>query len=122
MSCKQIGKTFTAKLDWSRGGVLPRLTVKTSDETYIKSKTREYDAMATSHLMYIVVPLVIGYAAYSLVQKEHKSWYSWILNSLVGFVYMFGFINMTPQLFINYKVSEQVHTYCITTSYLWQPL
>jgi hypothetical protein len=36
--------------------------------------------------------------------QTHKSWYSWVLNSLVGTVYTFGFIMMTPQLFINYKV------------------
>ena len=55
--------------------------------------------------MYVVVPLMLGYAAYSLIHKQHKSWYGWVLNSLVGFVYMFGFVMLTPQIFINYKVS-----------------
>lgn len=72
-------------------------------ESYAKSKTKEYDTIATDHLLYVVAPLVFGYSAYSLVQGRHKGWYSWILSSLVGFIYAFGFVMMTPQLFINYK-------------------
>ena len=71
---------------------------------YNQSKTKEFDDIAVSHLMYLIAPLMVGYAAYSLMHHQHKGWYSWVLNSLVGFVYMFGFVNMTPQLFINYKV------------------
>ncbi|CAG8688894.1 35419_t:CDS:10, partial [Racocetra persica] len=41
-----------------------------------------------------------------LVYNSHKSWYSFILTTLVGFVYAFGFIMMTPQLFINYKLKS----------------
>jgi hypothetical protein len=35
-----------------------------------------------------------------------RSWYSWVLGSLVGCVYTFGFIAMTPQLYINYKLKS----------------
>ena len=35
--------------------------------------------------------------------------YSWVLGSIVGCVYMFGFIMMTPQLFINYKLKSTAH-------------
>jgi hypothetical protein len=35
--------------------------------------------------------------------------YSFIVGTLVGFVYMFGFISMTPQLFINYKLKSVSH-------------
>lgn len=64
---------------------------------------------------------MVGYAAYSLLNQQHRGWYSWVLNSLVGFVYMFGFVMMTPQLFINYKVSyvwrfALVCVFCRTTS------
>lgn len=70
----------------------------------LQSKTKEFDDIAAAHLFYLVAPLMVGYAAYSLLNQQHKGWYSWVLNSLVGFVYMFGFVMMTPQLFINYKV------------------
>lgn len=39
-----------------------------------------------------------GYALYSLVHERHKSWYSWAVTSLTGFVYVFGFVMMTPQV------------------------
>ena len=32
-----------------------------------------------------------------------------MLGSIVGCVYMFGFIMMTPQLFINYKLKSVAH-------------
>lgn len=40
---------------------------------------------------------------------EQKGWYSWVLNMLYGFLLMFGFIMMTPQLFINYKLKSVAH-------------
>ena len=72
--------------------------------SYTKTKTKQYDEEATRYLSYVLYPLVIGYAIYSLVYKTHNSWYSWILNSLVGAVYMFGFILMCPQLYLNYRL------------------
>lgn len=41
--------------------------------------------------------------------QEHKGWYSFFINTAVGFVYTFGFITMTPQLFINYKLKSVSH-------------
>ncbi|KIZ03444.1 Cleft lip and palate transmembrane like protein 1 [Monoraphidium neglectum] len=49
------------------------------------------------------------YAAYSLMYDTHKSWYSWVLGSLVGAVYTFGFILMCPQLYLNYKLKSVAH-------------
>ena len=42
------------------------------------------------YLSYALYPLVAGYAVYALLYRTHKSWYSWVLNSLVGAVYAFG--------------------------------
>jgi hypothetical protein len=36
-------------------------------ESYSQDQTREYDAIAVSHLLYVVVPLVMGYSVYSLL-------------------------------------------------------
>ena len=63
-----------------------------------KSLTKEYDRQAMVYLSYALYPLVAGYAVYALLYQSHKSWYSWILNSLVGAVYTFGFILMCPQV------------------------
>lgn len=54
-------------------------------------------------------PLLVGYCGYSLMYQEHKSWYSWVLNLLYGYLLTFGFILMTPQLFINYKLKSVAH-------------
>lgn len=35
--------------------------------------------------------------------------YSYILNTLVSSVYMFGFILMCPQLYLNYKLKSVAH-------------
>jgi hypothetical protein len=42
------------------------------------------------YLSYLLYVLVVGYAIYSLTYDTHKSWYSWILNSLTGCIYTFG--------------------------------
>ena len=57
------------------------------------------------YLSYILYPLCIGGAVYSLVYVPHKSWWSWTIQSVVNGVYAFGFLFMLPQLFVNYKVS-----------------
>ena len=39
----------------------------------------------------------------------HRGWYSWLIESLVALVYGGGFIVMTPQLFINYRLKSVAH-------------
>eukprot|EP00804_Cyclotella_cryptica_P008780 CCRYP_015647-RB/>CCRYP_015647-RB protein AED:0.07 eAED:0.07 QI:143/0.85/0.75/1/1/1/8/1476/721 len=86
-------------------------------QSYKKSRTKEYDEIATSHLLFVTMPLVAGYGMYSLFFQKHKGWYSWVLNTLVGFIYMFGFVMMTPQLFINYKLQSVAHLNWRTMTY-----
>lgn len=75
----------------------------------LKESTARHDYVATVHLLYLCVPLMVGYSIFSLTHSQHKSFYSWFIGSLVGFVYAFGFILMTPQLFINYKLKSVAH-------------
>lgn len=65
--------------------------------------------MAYKYLSWVIFPLFVGYAIYSLFYQEHKGWYSFILNMTYGFLLVFGFIMMTPQLFINYKLKSVAH-------------
>eukprot|EP00897_Mesotaenium_endlicherianum_P010270 jgi/Mesen1/9271/ME000060S08709 len=102
----KIGKAMHVEVD--RSGLIPRLRFK-DRESYANNKTKEYDELASKYLSYSLYPLVGGYAIYSLVYQTHKSWYSWILSSLTGCVYTFGFIMMCPQLFINYKLKSVAH-------------
>merc|ERR1712157_110484 len=82
------------------------LRLRKNDEN---SETEEYDAAFMSKLTYLLVPLCIFGAIYSLFYVPHKSWYGWVLQSLVNGVYAFGFIFMLPQLFINYKLKSVAH-------------
>ncbi|VDO29839.1 unnamed protein product, partial [Heligmosomoides polygyrus] len=44
-----------------------------------------------------------------MMYVPHKSWYSWVLESLANGVYAFGFLFMLPQLFVNYKLKSVAH-------------
>lgn len=92
-------------------GFLPyKLHFNTSEPlTDLEEKTKEYDEEAFKYLTYAAFPLLGCYAIWSVMYQEHKSWYSFIVSTLVGFVYTFGFIKMTPQLFINYKLKSVAH-------------
>jgi hypothetical protein len=93
---------------WSVGGTnIPIL--KFMEKASYVSKTREHDITAMKYLHYALYPCVVGYAIYSLYYESHKSWYSWVVSTAAGCVYTFGFIMMTPQLFINYKLKSVAH-------------
>ena len=65
--------------------------------------------MAFRYLGMVFFPLAFCYCIYSVIYNEHKSWYSFVLGSCYGFLLTFGFIMMTPQLFINYKLKSVAH-------------
>nr|CAD2136525.1 unnamed protein product [Meloidogyne enterolobii] len=106
----KIPKCLDVKINYEQPifGFIPR--VQFSDKgSYIESATKEYDQMAFKYLSWALFPLLGGYAIYSLVYDEQKGWYNWILGMLYGFLLTFGFIMMTPQLFINYKLKSVAH-------------
>ncbi|CAE7362508.1 CLPTM1 [Symbiodinium sp. KB8] len=107
----KLSKAMAVGITWPQPGqgVLPTFQWETKDDAYVRSKTKEYDDMAMSHLGIIMFPVVFGYAAYSLLYDTHKSWFSWVITSLTGMVYTFGFILLTPQLFINYRLKSVAH-------------
>ncbi|CUS22263.1 LAQU0S05e01398g1_1 [Lachancea quebecensis] len=74
-----------------------------------EKKTREYDATAFRVLLKVFVPLILGYAGYSLMYGEHKSWYSFFVRVMVGIVYTYGFLVQFPAVYINYKLKSVAH-------------
>ena len=93
----------------------PRSTVTESEKS-----TEAFDSESMRYLSYVLYPLCIGGAVYSLVYVPHKSWWSWTIQSVVNGVYAFGFLFMLPQLFVIYKVSKWItieiwmHSQCIS--------
>lgn len=87
----------TKAMDVSVSNTFPFLHIK-DRVTYSNNPTKQYDATAMRYLSYALYPLIIGYSIYALFYETHKSWYSFILGSLVGAVYTFGFILMCPQV------------------------
>ncbi|PPJ51686.1 hypothetical protein CBER1_08740 [Cercospora berteroae] len=74
-----------------------------------EEQTEEYDRIAFKYMGYLAVPLLLAYAVYSLYYEEHKSWYSFIITTLVGSVYAYGFLMMVPALYINYRLKSVAH-------------
>lgn len=74
-----------------------------------EKETEGFDAKAVSYLAKVCYPLVFLVAVYSLLYIPHRSWFSWIVSSSANAIYMFGFIQMTPQLFVNYKTKSVAH-------------
>jgi len=74
-----------------------------------EEKTKEYDEIAFKYMYIAGVPLLLAYAAYSLYYETHKSWYSYIITTLVGSVYAYGFLMMVPSLYINYRLKSVAH-------------
>ena len=97
---KEVKQNF-----WERCG-LPTIGVK---DAYKGSPTSEYDQGAFFLLLKFLLPVIIGYCCYTLVWEPQKGWYSWALKSLTSLVYGLGFLMMTPQLFINYKLKTVAH-------------
>jgi len=103
----KIHKVVSIKVDTS--GTIPKIKFENRVKNEKVDKTNEYDVEAFKYFQYLMWPLLVGYIIYSLIYEEYKGWYSFIISTLVGFVYMFGFLALVPQLFINYKLKSVEH-------------
>merc|ERR1711997_300555 len=110
IECWKVTKVSDCSFDFENKvlGVIPRLVINEKKE-YDASGTKEFDRMAFKYLGMAFFPLAICYCIYSVIYNEHKGWYSFVLGSCYGFLLTFGFIMMTPQLFINYKLKSVAH-------------
>ncbi|XP_050395910.1 lipid scramblase CLPTM1L [Patella vulgata] len=101
----KVKKAFKIKVVWS--GIIPSFEFGEKDAR--EKETEAFDSQAMKYLLYVLYPLCILGAGYSLLYVQHRSWYSWVLQSLVNGVYAFGFLFMLPQLFVNYKLKSVAH-------------
>ncbi|KAJ1504653.1 hypothetical protein HMI54_011652 [Coelomomyces lativittatus] len=81
------------------------------------AETKKFDEQAFRYLQYFIYPSMLVYSLYSLLYQSHKGWYSFLLSTAVGFVYAFSFLQLTPQLFINYKLKSVAHMNGRTLTY-----
>merc|ERR1712051_278411 len=83
--------------------------IKFGEDSKVEATTAELDTVAMKYLSWVLYPLCIGGAIYSLLYTPHKSWYSWTIQTMVNAVYAFGFLFMLPQLFVNYRLKSVAH-------------
>lgn len=74
-----------------------------------EKKTQEYDRLAFRYVSYFAIPALAGYTIYSLLYETHRGWYSFVVTTLAQAIYMFGFVQLVPQLIINYKLKSVAH-------------
>uniref|UniRef100_A0ABI7VQ81 Lipid scramblase CLPTM1L n=1 Tax=Felis catus TaxID=9685 RepID=A0ABI7VQ81_FELCA len=83
----KVKKALKMSVVWR--GLRPQFQFGTYSES--ERKTEEYDTQAMRYLSYLLYPLCIGGAVYSLLNVKYKSWYSWLINSFVnGELWGFG--------------------------------
>eukprot|EP01068_Selenidium_serpulae_P015673 Selendium_serpulae@DN6231_c4_g1_i4.p1 len=102
------GWRITKALDVSVKKSFPFISIK-DKAGYGGSQTKKYDEYAIKFMSILLLPLVLGCSVYALFYYKYKSWYSWAVASLARTVYTFGFVMMTPQLYINYKLQSVEH-------------
>ncbi|OLL23074.1 Cleft lip and palate transmembrane protein 1 [Neolecta irregularis DAH-3] len=106
----KITKTVDIKLESVRGMIPWRIRfVDKHILSETEAKTEEYDEIAFKYLYWVAAPLLVTYAAYSFLYDEHKGYYSFVITTLVGFVYTWGFLMMVPSLYINYRLKSVAH-------------
>ncbi|KAI9010684.1 cleft lip and palate associated transmembrane protein [Hyaloraphidium curvatum] len=110
----KVTKALDISITW---GLPPSISIKSRQTSNRVKRTLKYDQIAFRYLSYAIAPLLIGYTIYSVVYNEHKSLYSFVISTLVGFVYAFGFISMVPQLYINYRLKSVAHMPMRTLTY-----
>jgi len=76
---------------------------------YEENSTSKYDEQAMRYMGALLTPLFLGYCVRSALYGKHRGWYSFLISSAAGGVYTFGFVMMTPQLYINYKLKSVEH-------------
>jgi len=71
--------------------------------------TASMDRLATATVGRVLIPFIFLYSMYTLVYDRHKSWYGWAVTTMSSLSYAMGFVMMTPQLFLNYKLKSVSH-------------
>lgn len=104
----KIKRVLKIELVWQNGPWITSVS-NVERQTEAEKDTLEFDRKAMQYLSTALYPLVASTAVYNLIYYPQKSWWGWAIGSLAHGVYTFGFIMMTPQLFINYRLKSVAH-------------
>lgn len=108
ISAWKYARVARLSLSWSY--MLPWIRPTRGEEQDSREKsTEEIDAKGMEYVKMVLYPLSACWGLYNLYHFTYKSWWSWLISSLADFAYTFGFINMMPQIFINYKLKSVAH-------------
>jgi len=82
---------------------------KEQREEGIEDPTDQYDVIAIKYVGSVCAFLFIIYAVYALNNFRYRTFYSWFISSLAHASYTYGFVLMTPQLYVNYRLQSVAH-------------
>ncbi|KAJ9461539.1 CLPTM1-like membrane protein cnrB [Diplonema papillatum] len=103
---RATGLTMTSSYPFFK---MTRVELEGAGSNELTRLTVETDRRVMRHTVQVLVPVALAVAGYSLVHSKHYSWVSWIIHSLAGLAYSAGFLLMTPQVIINYKLKSVAH-------------
>ena len=75
----------------------------------LESDTDEADARAMRWLLYGMYPVIFVWGVYSLLKHPQRGWWSWFIKTAAYGVYLYGFVAMLPQLYINHRLKSVAH-------------
>lgn len=81
----KITKAVDVKVVWVDSLVPVRVRFEDKHQlSETERQTDEADQVAYKYLIWVAIPLLVAYAVYSLYYDTHKSWYSFVVKTLVG--------------------------------------
>jgi len=101
VDCWKVWMAMKVSCKWIGPIPVPTFTPRAA-----RSKGDNFDGVAMKWLTIILSPCVVVFAAYNLHTQCYRSWYSYFIETAATSVYTGGFVLMTPQLFINYKLKS----------------
>ena len=86
-----------------------KLRRQTGESTEAMDEVHKDEAKCMKYLLISLLPLVIGFCLWRLIFHKYRSWYSWAILSITAASEVFGFVTMTPQIFMNYRLKSVEH-------------
>lgn len=97
--------TFERSASWPFVRWVNRDSAKDADG----EEMHDMERTCMRRLFMVLIPVVLAFCGYRLVRQPFESWYSWLVLSLAVCAQVGGFVAMTPQVFMNYRLKSVEH-------------